>query len=250
MLIYEFPLVEKVRTLLRLEDLFDKALHYLKGEVRSDHDVVLMTLFQIIEVAGRADLKVDLLQVLERLRQVAAAARDAGFPPVAGGAELGDIESASMDLKAVTGRMGQEIRGNEWLMTVKGRAAIPGGACEFDLPSYHYWLGQTAEARRFDLDSWLNPMLPLHRAIKLVLAALRSTGTPETQLARGGNFQWMLGGRAFQLARLEVATGQPFIPELSANRYALMIRFLAPSAGMRLRQSEAETPFRLTLCTL
>jgi len=30
-----------------------------------------------------------------------------------------------------------------------------GGVCEFDLPSYHYWLHQGTVQRRHDLETWL-----------------------------------------------------------------------------------------------
>jgi cell division protein ZapD len=46
----------------------------------------------------------------------------------------------------MAGKTGQYLRENEWLMNIRSRAAIPGGACEFDLPSYHHWLNRDVEA--------------------------------------------------------------------------------------------------------
>ena len=62
------------------------------------------------------------------------------------------------DLFLSSGKTGQELRENEWLMGIKQRSAIPGGVCEFDLPSYHFWLNQSAEVRRLDLNEWLAPV--------------------------------------------------------------------------------------------
>jgi cell division protein ZapD len=42
----------------------------------------------------------------------------------------------------MAGKIGQHLRDNDWLMSIKSRASIPGGVCEFDLPSYHYWRHQ------------------------------------------------------------------------------------------------------------
>ena len=67
---YEYPLNERIRTLLRLEDLFERARNFLSRTDPYDHHVALITLFEILEVAGRADLKSDLLQELERQKQV------------------------------------------------------------------------------------------------------------------------------------------------------------------------------------
>jgi len=67
---YEYPLNERIRTLLRLEDLFERSRHFIARTDPLDHHVALLTLFEILEVAGRADLKSDLLQELERQKQV------------------------------------------------------------------------------------------------------------------------------------------------------------------------------------
>ena len=47
-------------------------------------------------------------------------------------------------------------------MGIKQRTSIPGGACEFDLPSYHYWLNQSAETRRGDIENWLAQFQPIY----------------------------------------------------------------------------------------
>ena len=73
MITYEYPLSERVRTLLRLEDLFDKITHFASQEHPMEHHVALNILFEILEVASRADLKFDLVQELERQRQILAA---------------------------------------------------------------------------------------------------------------------------------------------------------------------------------
>ncbi|HEU0282702.1 MAG TPA: cell division protein ZapD, partial [Gallionella sp.] len=51
MIDYEFPLNEKVRTLLRLEDLFARTAHFIEYAHGMDHHAALLTLFEILEVA-------------------------------------------------------------------------------------------------------------------------------------------------------------------------------------------------------
>src|SRR6185369_14756328 len=70
LIVYEYPLTERIRTLLRLEDLFERARHFLSLDDPLEHHAALLTLFEILEVASRADLKSDLLQELERQKQV------------------------------------------------------------------------------------------------------------------------------------------------------------------------------------
>jgi len=67
---YEYPLNERIRTLLRLEDLFERSRHFIARTDPHDHHMALLTLFEIMEVSSRAELKSDLLQELERQKQV------------------------------------------------------------------------------------------------------------------------------------------------------------------------------------
>ena len=67
---YEHPLNERVRTLMRLEDLFARAGYFAAQDAAQDHHGALLALFEITDVAARADLKTDLLQELERQKQM------------------------------------------------------------------------------------------------------------------------------------------------------------------------------------
>lgn len=251
MITYEYPLNERIRTLLRLEDLFDRTLHFIEGDGAQEHHVALVTLFEILEVAGRADLKFDLVQELERQRQILLSFRN--NPQISEDALAGalyEIEQASAGLLAIQGKIGQYLRENEWLMSIKNRAVIPGGVCEFDLPGYHYWLHTDAEHRQETLRKWIKPMLPISQGLAIVLRLLRSSGRPDTQLAKRGAFQLMLGGRTAQMLRLNVQRSDAYIPEISANKYAINIRFTAPDAELRPKQAEVDISFGLTFCNL
>ena len=76
MITYEYPFNERIRTLLRLEDLFEKTGYFAQSDGQLEHHTALVTLFEILEVAGRADLKMDLIQELERQRQTLLAYRN------------------------------------------------------------------------------------------------------------------------------------------------------------------------------
>lgn len=248
---YEYPLSERIRTLLRLEDMFGKANHFLAGAGPLEHHVTLATLFEILEVASRADLKFDLVQELERQRQILLTFRhnpDISEEALSGA--LYEIEQASAALLAMAGKIGQYLRENEWLMGIKSRIAIPGGVCEFDLPSYHHWLHREEDARRQDLQGWIKPMLPLRDGLAIVLRLLRASGRPESFKAARGSFQLMLGGRSAQMVRLRLANNEPYTPEISANKYALSVRFTAAERVSRARQAEVDIPFELTFCNL
>lgn len=252
MITYEYPFNERIRTLLRLEDLFEKTAYFAQEDGAPEHHAALVALFEILEVASRADLKMDLIQELERQRQTLLAFRN--NPEISEEALSGalyEIEQSSAALLASHGKIGQYLRENDWLMSIKSRAAIPGGVCEFDLPSYHWWLHRPVDTRREALDGWTRPMLPLRDAAAIVLRLLRSSGRPKNYLATLGQFQLNLGGSAAQMVRITVDRDEPAIPEVSANKYFLNIRFTKPPANeIKARSCERDVAFDLTFCNL
>ena len=248
---YEYPLNERIRTLLRLEDLFERSGHFIRQPQPEDHHVALLTLFEIMEVASRADLKSDLLQELERQKQVLRAFRN--NPEISEDAlseVLADIEQVSTALFGMTGRIGQYLRENEWLMSIKQRTGIPGGACQFDLPSYHYWLHKSSDERGRQLSEWTSPLHPLRDGSAIILRILRDSGKPAEYLAPQGTYQQMLGGKTAQMLRVRLEPGLPCVPEISANKYALNIRFTTHEGGQRPRVIESDVDFELTFCNL
>jgi cell division protein ZapD len=248
---YEYPLNERIRTLLRLEDLYDKVLYFSANAGSQDHHAALVALFDILEVSGRADLKSDLLQELERQKYVLESLRN--NPTISESlleAVLIDIDRFYSALINLSGKTGQHLRDNDWLMSIKQRTGIPGGACEFDLPSYHYWLHQPPEIRRQDIDVWLTPFLPIADALRLVLRLLRESSQPIALIAYQGVFRQMPAGKQAQMLRIVLNLEVPCIPEISANKYALNIRFIAPDKTQRPKPVEQDVEFELTFCNL
>jgi len=55
--------------MLRLEDLFGKVEFFADKEDSAEHHSAIVTLFEILDVTSRVDIKSDLLQELERQRK-------------------------------------------------------------------------------------------------------------------------------------------------------------------------------------
>ena len=113
--------------------------HGMRVEVRA-----LVTLFEIMDVAARADLKADVLKDIEKQKHVLDGYR--GNPAISEAALDGII--AQLDrcfglLNTQAGKTGQPLSENEWLMSIRSRAGIPGGTCGFDLPAYYAWQHHT-----------------------------------------------------------------------------------------------------------
>jgi len=255
-LTFECPLGERARTWLRLEELFDQTRTFSARKEAIDHRGALLGLFHIVDTAGRSDLKTDLLQELDRQRTLWSTQLD--NPDVAREALaefLSDMDAVIHDLHAQVGKIGQHLRESEWLQAVRQRASSPGGACAFELPMLHSWLERTEFERRADLKAWLDPLTPLEEAVILVLRLLRESSQITAETAHRGNFQRALASaRPPLLARIDVETGHAVVPEVSANKYTVNVRFLDHHGQFqtsgRATVTTRNIPFRLSLCSL
>ena len=249
---YEFPFNERIRTLLRLEDLFGKLLHNINSDHALDHHSAILFMLQILDVIDRAELKADLLQELERQKINMLNLR--GNPAISEKALneiLSQIDVTTASLKSDNGKLGQTLRANEWLMSIKQRADIPGGVCEFDLPSYHHWLGFDAIRRKNDFATWLLKLTPVYDAARTILQLLRGSGARTKYSATNGVYQQMLAGaKPAQMLRIELEDDCHCYPEVSANKYAINIRFNALDFIEKPKPCDGEINFSMVLCNL
>ncbi len=250
MIVYEFPFNEGIRTMLRLEHLFDRLGQLIARDTPLDHHFALATMFEIIEVASRADLKSDLLKELDRQRlQMQALRSNASVAQGRLDTVLERLEGAWTRLNDLPGKAGAELTTSEWLMGLRSRIAIPGGTCEFDLPAYYTWQQQDASVRRGDLLKWISTLTPFAEALSLLLGLLRESGVPSKVLATGGQYtQTLPVGKAFQLMRVRLDTSDDIVPEISAHRLMASVRLMQSDEQKRLRPAIIERALEVTLC--
>jgi cell division protein ZapD len=249
---YEFPFNERIRTLLRLEDLFAKILLNVEGGEQHNHHAALISLLQMLDIIDRADLKMDLVQELDRQRLAMQNLR--GNPVIQENIldeTLREIGACSTTLRAESNKLGQHLRENEWLMSIKQRAGIPGGVCQFDLPSYHHWLNLGQARRNADFKNWLSKLMPMHDAIKTILRILRGSAISTKHHAVKGFYQQMLAGaKPAQMLIIHVPDDCPCFPEVSANKYAINVRFNGMDFVQKPRQCDHDIDFSMILCNL
>lgn len=251
MILYEYPFNERIRTYLRLEHLFKRLNLLISRDHPVDHHFALTTVFEVIEVAARADLKSDLLRDLEKQKQILNGYR--GNPAISEQALDGVIEQLEQcfaELNAQAGKAGQALTENDWLMNIRSRASIPGGTCEFDLPAYYAWQQGDATVRQDDLLRWSASLGPLSQAVHWLLKLLRDAGSPQKVMAVGGQFQQNLPqGRTVQLMRLRIDPALGHVPEISGNRLMVSVRMMHREADDRLHASNEDVAFDVTLCS-
>ena len=250
MIVYEHPLNERVRTYLRLEYLFRRFEWLLHHEHPIEHHFCFSTIFEIAEVATRADLKADLLKDLERHKQQFASYR--GNPAVAEAVLdewLSNIESCFEGIHSNAARFGSFINDSEWLNNLRNRMSIPGGTCGFDVPQYLAWQHKTPEARREDILRWTGPLQPLYASVNLLLRLSRDSAQGQRVVAMGGQFQQNLPQGRYHLMRLRVDSASGVVPEISGNRMMVSVRFQRPDEQGQLQACSDDLNFEMSLCT-
>jgi cell division protein ZapD len=249
-ILYEYPFNERIRTYLRLQELFDRLGVLLARPDAIDHHFALITLFELIEVAARPELKADVLKDLERQKQVYNSYR--GNPAISEKAldgVIAQLDAHFDSLNTQTRRLGHELTDNDFLNAIRSRSVIPGGTCEFDLPAYHAWKHQAPTARQADLSRWTTPFAPLAQSINLLMQMLRESGMTQKVMATNGQLQQNLPqGRTFQLLRLRIDPSLNLMPEISCNRMLVVIRLMQQQADGKLNASSEDVPFEMTLC--
>jgi cell division protein ZapD len=247
---YEYPFNERIRTYLRLESLFRRLLELVARDSPLDHHYALASLFEVMDVSARADLKSDVLRDLEKQKQTLLGYRgNPGIDQDVLDNVLQQIEQRYVQLNNTSGKAGHQLTENDWLMSIRSRIGIPGGTCAFDLPAYYAWQHEPAAQRRAALQRWTATLNPLADAIGLLLTLLRDSGVPQKVLAPGGQYQQALPqGRSFQLLRLAIDPALDLIPEISGNRLIVSIRLMRLGSDERLHASNQDASFDLTLC--
>lgn len=250
MILYEYPFNERLRTYLRLEQLLRRLGELMARPQALDHHFALLTLFEIMDVAARADLKADVLKDIERHKHQLDSYR--GNPSISEAAldqVVAELDQCFEAFNAQAGKAGHQLTENDWLMSIRSRMGIPGGTCGFDLPAYYAWQHRPPADRQRALQGWAASIAPLAESIFLLLKLLRETGVPQKVAATGGQFQQNLPpGRTFQLLRLALDPALGLVPEISGNRLIVSVRLMRQDDDGRLHPTQDDSAFELTLC--
>lgn len=251
MILYEYPFNERIRTYLRLEHLFRRLGELVPRERPLDHHYAVATIFEVMDVAARADLKSDVMKDLEKQKAILNGYR--GNPAIAESVldeVVAQLDGCFTALNTLPGKAGQSLTDNEWLMGIRSRIGIPGGTCEFDLPGYFAWQHLDAATRQADLARWARPLAPFAESVYLLLKLLRDSGTAQKVMATDGHFQQTLPqGRTFQLLRLRIDPAAGLVPEISGNRLMVSVRLMRQEGSDKLQASSESAGFELTLCS-
>ncbi|HWJ05765.1 MAG TPA: cell division protein ZapD [Steroidobacteraceae bacterium] len=249
---YEQPLNERMRNFLRLDFVYQQAVHHHTRPDPWSTRAAVASLLEILAITQRGDIRSEVLKELERqTSQLAAFASRPGVDATRLRVLLTKLNRMRDELGSVGALFMQKLRDSEFLNAIKHRSTIPGGTCEFDLPDYTHWLNQPDEVRGADFAHWLAVIRPLGDAISELLWMTREQAKSRREVAQNGVYHITLDRDVpVQLIRIALPAGTEIYPEISGSHYRVSVRFLAwQDANTHPVQMTSDVPFTLSLCT-
>ncbi len=252
-IIYEQPLNERTRTFMRLEFLFAQAAHFLRGSNQWESRSAMGSLLDIMAIFERTDLKTETIKELER-HQTALGhlKRNPNVDDQRLNEIIKELDQYSEQLHNFHGPIAAGLKENEFLSSIRQRSAIPGGACDFDMPAYHYWLQQSAEKQLRDLSGWLSYFESIASAIQLILRLIRESNPLKAVVAEQGLYQKNMDpNHPCQLVRVALKKDAHCFAEISGGRHRFTIRFMRyADAYGHTQQLIQKVPFEISCCMI
>lgn len=249
-IIYEQPLHEVIRLCLRLEQLFMRLDYQRQDDSLYGTQVLMYLLNELLQILDRPDLKTKLAKELSLHH--ASLMRFANAPDIdqAKWTQLKTKLEEFMRLFIDTsGKIGHRLRDLELFNMLRLQFSNAGGACEFDLPVYHFWLEQDTEMRSDLIREWLGEFTHIRNAIDCLLHLLRENAKIQSKTATHGFYQELLDPRAnLSLIRLSLNRDIKAFPEISIGRHFLSVRFYEPDIEKRPQQFNHHVQFELSYC--
>lgn len=248
---YEFPLNERIRLFIRLEQLFLQFDHFCRGKTVWDVRAAVALLIQLAELSNRSDLRSEAMQELDR--QTSSLARMARMQSGVDQRMLSQaierLEALNRNLFTEAGKPGTTLMEDDFFKGLMQRAALPGGATSFDLPGYHFWLEGQMASRSQQIESWIRPYLPVRSAIEVVLGYIRTSAVAVSEESVAGFYQKTLDHTLpYQLIRISLPATASYFAEISGGKHRFTVRFLSRDDQIRPSQVAENIPFRLTCC--
>jgi cell division protein ZapD len=250
---YEQPLNELMRFCLRLEYLFAQAQYHLSENTIWDVRAALGAIIDILNVIDRPDIKSKITNALQlHCSTLIKLEQSPGIDSEKLGEVLQQLNESQEVLLGIHGKLGQNLRDNEFLTAIRQRLINPAGTCDFAIPAYHLWLQQPVETQRKELLDWYYTFDQLQGIINLLLQLTRDSAVSKGKVAIKGFYQEALSPNIpYQIIRINLPLKNNIYPNISFGKHLVSIyMFSFNGSGYRAAQFSGDISFDLTLCRL
>ena len=248
-LLFEYPQQENIRSYLRLESLFKQFQRNQLASNQDNHFHALKILFEILEILERGDTRSELIKELSRLVEYFQALE--ANPQVDSSKLINflkQIQALNQWVNRYKGKFGDSIRKHPFIETVRNRAVIPGGLCQFDCPELHVFLNNPHTNRQQMLTEWMDDIKGVETSIEVILRLIRDTSQWSTQRAPLGSFMLETTDQPFKLLRIRKLAATNIFPEFSCGKHRSSIHFMTFNHCQKKMPANSEIEFELACC--
>jgi cell division protein ZapD len=230
--LYEFPLYEKVRNYLRLEQLFAQLNEAQAAKSEFQYLHFLEILFNIIDLIERLDLRTDFLRDIDaHEKKLVHWSQHPDIDKEALDQALKTLHHLSSEIKR-NQKLGASLRDERFLSSIKQRFVTPGGVSSFDLPALFCWLKQADEVKQADMQQWKKQLDLIENSLQMLLSFLREKARFQDIECKNGYHQGSVEEK-IEMVRIQCDLSLGIYPVVSGTRNRFGVKFmrLNPPAG-------------------
>ena len=222
----EFPINEKYRKYLKIEYLFNQ-YHFFIKQKHSDHlsNILFQLLFKLNTNAARADIKVELINDLQRIITKYKTHGD----------EASKFKKA---LEKINSFSPFGLSSNKMIQELRVRSESPQGINDIDFSKYKIWTElQNTKSRNLFFKDLFKDLYIIDESLSFILKILRKHSIKENLIANNMVAQLKLDPLVkFDLLTLNLKSNSIYEPSISANKYAININFSHPSDDKKTKR--------------
>ena len=223
----EFPINEKYRKYLKIEYLFNQYLFFIKQK-HSDHitNILFQLLFKLNANAARADIKVELINDLQKIITKYKT-------------HIDDASNLKKSLEKINSFSPFGLSSNKMIQELRVRSESPQGINDIDFSKYKIWTElQNTKSRNLFFKDLFKDLYIIDESLSFILKILRKHSTKENLSANNLIAQLKLDPLIkYDLLTINLKSNSVYEPSISANKYAININFTHPVDDKKIKRS-------------
>lgn len=222
---FELPLNERTRRLMSIENIFIRLKNQINSCRADFSEIGCFELYFIMRgTASRADIKIEILQELEKL-----ILKKKQFPKTKKNLDqVKKLMDGKRSLDKVNLPQGNFFGNDKFLQEIKTSSLSPTGIVSSDLPQLQFWLKQlNPKAKQQYFLTKIDPYLPIFKSISIYLNTLReSVKYKSVDSTDNGLVSYQLDpSHRHDLVQLQIPEKLNLYPKLTSNKYTINIQF-------------------------
>ena len=245
--IYEEPVQERIRKLLKVETLFNRIKLLKDSESYHENFSAVIALTELYEIFIRSDIKAELIRELETQNLFFKKIKKL---PNTNTSKLQSIlerqEILLKQIYAIEAKYLDYLSNDELFKTI-----IKYTKSQNDSSPLLFWLSRDSYFRTNQVKLWLEPLNFIHKSVDFLLKVIRQSGEPKGQVAEKGFYLSKLNlNRNFFLIRVTLTLDHYYFPTISVGKQRLTIRFMTKDDKNKFIPYKEDINFTLSCCSI